>query len=113
MLARTLALLLGRLEGTIDGQTIRVARRHVGEFVVWFGDRTIDWDRPVRLEVDGTVAFDGRLVRDPAIALARAAATMDFDRLRWAGIRVDAAGTGRAVTPEQVPGPAWTTRPEP
>ena len=111
VLARTLEPLLGQLEGSIDGQTIRVSRRHIGELVVWIGDKTIDWDRPVRLEVDGTVAFEGRVARDPAIALARAAATMDFDRLRWAGIRVDADGVGHLVTAERVPGPAWRARP--
>jgi hypothetical protein len=36
---------------------------------------------------------------------------MDFDRLRWAGIRVDADGVGHLVTAERVPGPAWRARP--
>jgi hypothetical protein len=107
---RALEPLLGRLEGRLDGQTIRVTRRHVGDLVAWLGDKTIDWDRPVRVEVDGTVAFEGRPTRDPAIALARAAATMDFDRLRWAGIVVDRGGAGRLVTADAVPGPAWRAR---
>ncbi len=105
--ARALEPLLGRLDGHLDGQTIRVTRRHVGDLVVWLGDRTVDWDRPVRVEVDGAVAFEGRITRDPGIALARAAATMDFDHLRWAGIVVDRGGAGRLVTADALPGPAW------
>lgn len=113
VVARAIEPLLGRLEGTIDGQTLRVARRHVGDLVVWFGDKTIDWDEPVRVEVDGALAFQGRLTRDPAVALARAAATMDFDRLRWAGVLVDRSGTGRVVGPDQLPGPAWKAARQP
>lgn len=105
--ARAIEPLMGRLEGRIDGQTIRVTRRHVGDLVVWLGDKTIDWGRPVRVEVNGTLAFEGRLTRDPAIALARAAATMDFERLRWAGIVVNRDGEGRPVTADALPGPAW------
>lgn len=102
--------LLARLTGEIDGQRVRVTRRHIGELIVWFGDRTIDWNRPVRLEVDGSLAYEGRLEKRAAIALARAAATRDFDRLRWAGILVDAEGQGRVVTPDDVPAPIWQRR---
>lgn len=102
--------LLGRLTGEIDGQTIRITRRHISDLVVWLGDKTIDWNRPVRIEVDGKVAWEGRVERRVAIALARAAATRDFDRLRWAGIRVNAEGQGRLVTPGDVPVPVWQTR---
>ena len=107
VLARTLEPLLGRLTGRIDGQTIRIERRHIGDAVVWFGDRTVKWDRPVRIEVDGEVVFEGPLARDPGVALARAVATMDFDRLRWAGIRIDAAGRAVLLTAEELPRPVW------
>jgi hypothetical protein len=90
-----------------DGQTFRVTRRHVGDLVVWLGERTIDWDRPLTLEVDGKVAFSGKVTRDPAVALARAAATMDFERLRFAGIRVSAAGEATVLTADSLPAPAW------
>ena len=39
VIARTLEPLLGRLTGTIDRQTIRVSRRHIGDLVIWFGER--------------------------------------------------------------------------
>ena len=78
-IARTLQPLLGRLNGTIEDQWITVTRHHVGDIVIWLGERTIDWNRSVRLEVDGRVVFKGRVERDGRVALARAAATMDFD----------------------------------
>jgi len=106
-IARTVEPLLGRLTGEIDGQAIRVTRRHIGELVVWLGERTIDWDKPVTLEVDGTRVFQGRVAPDTGVALARARATMDFDALRFAGIRVDASGKAALVTAETMPAPAW------
>jgi hypothetical protein len=92
-----------------EGQTFRVTRRHVGDVAIWLGDRTIDWDRPVSIEVDGKVAFSGKVTPDPAVALARAATTMDFDQLRFAGIRVSAAGEATVLTAESLPEPAWRT----
>jgi dienelactone hydrolase len=108
-LARTLEPLLGRLAGERDGQTLRVERRHVGDVVVWLGERAVDWDRPVRIEVDGRLAFSGRLSPDPALAAARAAATMDFENLRFAGIRVSEAGEATVLTARTLPDPAWRT----
>jgi pimeloyl-ACP methyl ester carboxylesterase len=106
-LGRTLEPLLGRLTGEIAGQTIRVTRRHIGDVVVWFGERTIDWSRPVTVEVDGTTVFTGRLTPDVGVSLTRAAATMDFEALRFAGLRVDALGHASVVTAATVPAPAW------
>lgn len=106
-IARTLEPRLGRLTGTIDGQVIRVTRRHVGDLVVWLGDRTIDWNRPVTLDVDGVTVFSGPVPRDPAVALARARGTMDFEVLRFAGIHVNASGTASLVSANALPGPAW------
>jgi hypothetical protein len=108
-LARTLEPLLGRLTGARDGQTFRLTRRHIGDVVVWLGERTIDWDRPLTIEVDGKVAFSGKAVPDPALALARAASSMDFDHLRFAGIRVSASGEAAALTAQTVPEPVWRT----
>ena len=106
-IARTLHPLLGRLNGTIEDQWVNVTRVHVGDIVVWLGERTIDWNRPVRLEVDGRLVFKGRVERDPRVALARAAATMDFESLRFAGIRVDQNGVVSMVTAATMPAPIW------
>ena len=107
MLARTLEPLLGRLTGVRDGQVIRVTRRHIDDVVIWLGERSIDWDQPVTVECDGKIVFSGRAGADAALALARAKATMDFERLCFSGIRVDASGTASVVTAATMPGPAW------
>jgi pimeloyl-ACP methyl ester carboxylesterase len=106
-IARTLTPLLGRLNGTIEDQSITVTRYHVGDIVVWLGDHTIDWNRPIRLQVDGRVVFKGRVERDVRVALARAQATMDFDSLRFAGVRVDRSGQVSMVTAASMPAPVW------
>ena len=107
VLARTLEPLLGRLTGARDGQVVRIARTHIGDVIVWFGERSINWDQPVTIEVDGRAVFTGRLASDAGLALARAKATMDFERLCFAGVRIDAAGAASVVTAATVPDPAW------
>ena len=57
--------------------------------------------------MDGRVVFKGRVERDGRVALARAAATMDFDALRFAGISVDRTGAVSMVTVESMPSPIW------
>lgn len=106
-LARTLEPLLGRLTGELDGQTIRVTRRHVGAVVVWFGEDTIDWDRAVTVELDGRHVFRGRIARDVGVALARAAVTRDFEALRFAGLHVDECGHATFVSAAALPDPVW------
>ncbi len=97
-LGRTLGARLGRVRGAVDGQTLRVERAHVGEMTVWIGDRIVDWAKPVALEVDGQRVFEGPIARDLDLCLSEAARTRDFDRLRWAGIRVAADGAAELVT---------------
>ena len=106
-IARTLEPLLGRLTGVRDGQAIRVTRRHIGDIVIWFGERSVNWDQPVTVECDGKVVFSGNLAPDAGLALARAKATMDFERLTFAGIRVTASGEASVVTAAAMPEPAW------
>ena len=105
--ARTLEPLLGRLTGVRDGQTIRVTRRHIGDIVIWLGERSIDWNRPVTVECDGKTVFSGLVAQDVELALARAKATMDFERLCLAGIRVGASGEASIVAAATMPEPAW------
>lgn len=107
VLARTLETLLGWLAGVRDGQTIRVTRRHIGDIVIWLGERSVDWNQPVTVECDGKVVFSGKVAPDVELALARAKATMDFERLVFAGIRVTASGDAAVVTAATMPEPAW------
>jgi hypothetical protein len=107
VIARTLVPLLGRLTGARDGQTIRVTRRHIGDIVIWLGERSINWKLPVTIEVDGQRVFSGGVAPDVELALARAKATMDFERLCFAGVRVDASGVATTVTAATMPEPAW------
>ncbi|MGE5199842.1 MAG: hypothetical protein ACM3H9_09390 [Rhodospirillaceae bacterium] len=107
VLARTLEPLLGRLTGDREGQAIRVTRRHIGDIVIWLAERSIDWDKPVTVECDGKTVFSGRVAPDAELALARARATMDFERLCFAGIRVSASGDASIVTAATMPEPAW------
>jgi pimeloyl-ACP methyl ester carboxylesterase len=107
VLARTLEPLLGRLTGVREGQSVRVTRQHVGDVVIWFSERSIDWDRPATVECDGKIVFSGMLTRDIELALARAKATMDFERLCFAGIRVSASMEASVVTAATMPEPAW------
>ncbi|MGD2116115.1 MAG: hypothetical protein PVG07_13760 [Acidobacteriota bacterium] len=106
---------LGMIRGTIRGgpegdqdgrggaaQRIEVETRHLADLTVWIEDGMIDWSRPVTVAHNGREAFTGTLKRDPAVALAEARRTRDFDRIRWAGVRIDATtGTGRPVAPEE------------
>lgn len=108
-LAKQIEPLLGRMTGERDGQVIRVTRRHIGDVVVWLGEQTIDWGKPVTIEVDGRSAFTGRVTPDAAVALARAKATMDFEQLRFAGIRIDADGRATVLTEATMPEPVWKT----
>jgi pimeloyl-ACP methyl ester carboxylesterase len=95
---RVLRDLLGHLRGEIAGQTLKVDRRHVGEMTVWVGEGMVDWRRPVTVELAGHRVFSGMLKPDLFVCLSQAARTLDFDRLRWAGIRIDARGKAEPVT---------------
>jgi pimeloyl-ACP methyl ester carboxylesterase len=95
-LGRAIAGVLGYLGGEIRGQTVRVRSRHVAELTVWLGEDSVDWACPVRLEWQGRVVFEGTIEPSLEVCLSQADRTRDFDRLRWAGLRV---GPGARVEP--------------
>lgn len=99
-LGRTIADLAGALDGTIEGQRVRIQTHHVGELVVWLGEGTVDWSKPVAVEANGRTVFEGRIEPDLGVCLAQAVRTLDFDRLRWAGIRIAKDGRAGLVTAE-------------
>ena len=90
--ARAYRSVLGLVQGEIDGQTLKLQHRHVSAIVAWIGDGMIDWARPVVIDT-GATAHDKpkpevKVTPDLYICLREAARTWDFDRLRWAGVRV-------------------------
>jgi len=91
---RAASALLGHLRGEIAGQTITVDQRHVGEMTVWIGDGMIDWRQPVTINLGGRQVFAGTLAPDLLVCLTQAARTLDFDRLRWAGVSVGRPRSG-------------------
>ncbi len=95
---RAVGALLGRLAGEVSGQTLGVERRHVSDLTVWIGDGMVDWHRPIAIEVGGRLAFEGAVEPDLLLCLTQAARTLDFDRLRWAGVRIDGRLTAARVT---------------
>lgn len=84
-----------------DGaQRFEVESRHLADLTVWLDDGLVDWGRPVEVVHDGRTVFSGLLEPDLGVAMVQVRRTRDFDRLRWAGVRIDAAaGTARPVTP--------------
>lgn len=91
---------LGELDGQVEGQRISVRRKRIHDLTVWIGDSMIDWDQPVTLMVSGRKLFEGKLEPSLMVCLTQAARTYDFDRLRWAGIRVRGTSRGRIVDAE-------------
>jgi pimeloyl-ACP methyl ester carboxylesterase len=85
---RAVRELLGNLRGQAEGQTLRVDRRHVDELTVWLGEGMVDWAAPVTVTAGGREVFAERVKPDLGVCLAEAERTGDFDRLRWAGVRI-------------------------
>ncbi|MGE0481818.1 MAG: prolyl oligopeptidase family serine peptidase [Phycisphaerae bacterium] len=91
---------LGKLDGEHTGQSVRVNRKRVDDLTIWFGDAPdieIDWAKPVVVNVSGKKVFDDRLEPDLLLCLNEARRTYDFDRLRWAAIRVKSGEKPRVV----------------
>lgn len=86
-LARAIRALLAKLKGVVDGQKIRIDRKNVKEYVIWLGDGMVDWSQPVSVNDSGGKMFDGRIEPDLLLCLTQAAETLDFERLRWAGLK--------------------------
>jgi len=98
-LVREIRYRLGQLEGERDGQTISIRRKNVDDIIVWFGDAAdagLDWGKPVLLKASGNKAFEGVLKPSVLMCLSEAARTYDFDRIRWAAVRVK-GGRGKVL----------------
>jgi pimeloyl-ACP methyl ester carboxylesterase len=83
-----------------DGTMLEVMTKHLGDLTAWLDDALVaDWSKPVTVIHGGRQVFQGVVEPDLAVALSQARRTRDLDRIRWAGIRIDAtAGKARVVT---------------
>lgn len=96
MRERALRSRLGRIEGSIEDQTINIARRKVRTVIIWIGDNMIDWENPITVRLSSRRIYDGTLSPDLFLCLQQVDRTWDLDRLRWSGLRVE---TGKGVDP--------------
>lgn len=99
---------LANLKGEVKGQVLSVQTSHIKELTVWVGDGMVNWNKPVQLKVNGKGAFNAKLKPDLLLALLQAERTRDFDRLRWAGLRVGTKPRATVVT-GKTPFPPLTT----
>lgn len=89
--------LLGELRGEVTGRKIQIETRHVADLVVWLSPELLDLGQPIEIELNGKPVFAGKVAPSLGVALAQADRTRDFERLRWAGIRIDADGKASIV----------------
>jgi len=89
--------LLGELQGEVVGQKIRINTQHVADFTVWLSPELINFDQPIEIELAGKKVFGAKVKPDLAVLLDRAERTRDFERLPWAGIRINAAGDAKIL----------------
>ena len=54
------------MEATVDGQTFALSGTVPAGTMLWLSDRLVDLDRPVRVTVNGRVAYSGRVARTAA-----------------------------------------------
>jgi predicted esterase len=87
-IARAIRARLGRIEGAVEGNTVTVKRKNLKELMVWFQDGMVDWSRPVVIRAGGRVAFEGTIEPRLSVCLREIARTYDFQRLRWAAVRI-------------------------
>jgi poly(3-hydroxybutyrate) depolymerase len=86
--ARTYREFLGRVAGEINGNELKVYRKRVKELTIWLGDGMIDWSQPVVVDTGSKSTWQGVVKPDLFVCLSQAARTWDFERLRWAGLRL-------------------------
>lgn len=97
---------LGELAGEVNGQAIRVRRKNLSQITVWLGDGMIDWSQPVTIDASGQVDFKGKLEPNLLVCLTQAARTRDFERLRWAGVRIQSGKAALVLTGDESEAPA-------
>jgi pimeloyl-ACP methyl ester carboxylesterase len=77
-----------RVDVTRDGNVFDATTRGVTRFTLLLSPDAIDFAQPVRVNVNGAVAFDGRVERDVATLLAWAARDNDRTMLYGAELKI-------------------------
>jgi hypothetical protein len=88
---RTVMSLLGEVNGSIDRNEVKINTRHLGGVTLSLCDPLVDWERPMVVTLNGKEAYRGPVHRNLFHCLTQAAATHDFDLLRWGAIRLPVA----------------------
>lgn len=70
-----------KVTASINGNTIRVKTDRIRRFSILIGRNLINLDRPIRVEVNGKVQFEGDLTPDPATLLQESRRKRDPDRI--------------------------------
>ena len=71
----------GRVELARDGNSIVAQTRGVRAFRLWLAPAELDFDQPVRVEVNGREVFDRQVDLDTEVLLTRAAEDRDRNQL--------------------------------
>jgi hypothetical protein len=96
--ARNYRSLLAGLSGTVTDQTVKVRRKKLKQITIWLEDGLIDWTRPLIVDTGDRKTYELTVTPHLGVCLAEAARSWDFDRLRWAGIRVKSGAKPTLVT---------------
>jgi predicted esterase len=97
-IARMIDDSLGLIDAEIAGQQIRIQAKKISQFILWFDEGMIDFDKPVAIIFNGKTVFADTIERNLGVCLNDARRTLDFDRLRWAGLRIDHDGETELMT---------------
>jgi hypothetical protein len=101
----------GRVELHRQGNRIDALTRGVKEFTLLLSPDRIDFDQPVRVTVNGRVAFEGRVARSVEVLLTWAARDNDRTMLFGAELKVSVPAGTPAEPPAQARARGWPTGP--
>ncbi|MBW2263954.1 MAG: hypothetical protein JRG91_18490, partial [Deltaproteobacteria bacterium] len=62
----------GRVDASIDGQTISATTENIVQLSVYLADELIDLDSPVTITINGSTWYEGLVERSPSLALRHA-----------------------------------------
>ena len=82
--------LYARIEAKVGhSNRIEVTTQHVRRYTVLLNDRLVDMSRPIRIETNGKVSFEGKVVPDAGVLLEEARRRPDPENLVLAAIEIE------------------------